>query len=421
METEENLRSAIGRSDDCVSGAAPAFDHPITRSPDHPMRPLSILQILEKGLFSTGSVVQMFQLARGLAGRGHRVAIVSRPEGQLPEQARREGLDFLGLPLKHEFDLGSARLLARAFDERAVDVVHVHKGIAHSVALFATAFSRRRPVIVVNRGVSFPLDVFNRIKFHVRMDAVVTVCEDIKKVIVASGKLPPEKVNVIYAGVDLSRFDPARADRDRVRRGWDVASDEKLLVQVGAREWKGWRDLVAAAALLASDFPKLKTAIVACEDDAKKEEVSGFARQLQIADRVLPIGFRTDMPDVLAAADIVADLSYEGLGITGTLREAMALGVPVIASAAGGNPELVADGESGLLVPPRDPAAMAAAARRLLTDAALAARLARAGRERVEKGFSSQVRLDRIEALYARLIFERSTGGASESARSPGK
>ncbi len=127
------------------------------------------------------------------------------------------------------------------------------------------------------------------------------------------------------------------------------------------------------------------------------------------------------MPDVLAAAEIVADLSYEGLGITGTLREAMALGVPVIASAAGGNPELVVDGESGLLVPPRDPASMAAAIRRLLTDSALASRLAGAGRERVEKGFSSEVRLDRIESLYARLIAERSRAGASGGATAPGR
>src|SRR6266851_4333820 len=369
---------------------------------------LSILQVLEKGLFSTGSVVQMFQLARGLARRGHRVAIVSRPEGDVPVEARREGIDFVPLSLKHEFDLGSARRLARVFDERAVDVVHVHKGIAHAVALFATSFSRRpRPVIVVNRGVSFPLDVFNRIKFHVRMDAVVTVCEDIKKVIVASGNLPPEKVNVIYAGVDLSRFDPAKSDRQRVRREWGVAPDETLLVQVGAREWKGWKDLISAAAVLAADHPRLKTAIVACEDDAKKAEASAFAREKGIADRVLPIGFRSDMPDVLAAADIVADLSYEGLGITGTLREAMALGVPVVASEAGGNPELVVDGESGILVRPRDPSAMAAAVRRLLTDPTLAALLARGGRERVEKGFSSEIRLDRIESLYYRLTEEK--------------
>ena len=148
---------------------------------------LSILQILEKGHFTTGSVVQMFQLARGLSRRGHRVAIVSREAGDVPARARAEGVDFVALPLKHEFDFASARKLATLVDEREVDVIHVHKGIAHSIALFSTLFSRRRPVLVVNRGVSFPLDPFNRIKFHVRMDAVVTVCEDIKRVIVRVG------------------------------------------------------------------------------------------------------------------------------------------------------------------------------------------------------------------------------------------
>jgi glycosyltransferase involved in cell wall biosynthesis len=221
--------------------------------------------------------------------------------------------------------------------------------------------------------------------------------------------------------VDLTRFDPARADGARVRREWGAAPGETLLVQVGAREWKGWKDLIRAAAILAADFPNLKTAVVACEDDAKKAEVSAFAREAGVEGRVLTVGFRTDMPDVLAAAEIVADLSYEGLGITGTLREAMALGKPVVASEAGGNPELVVDGESGILVPPRDPAATAAAVRRLLTDPALAARLQRGGRARVEAGFSSEVRLDRIEALYARLIAERARGGASGGATPAGR
>jgi len=390
-------------------------------------RPLSILQILEKGLFSTGSVVQMYQLARGLAVRGHRVAVVSREAGDVPAKARSErddtgregtGLDFIPLPLRHEFDLGSARRLARIVDERQVDVIHVHKGIAHSVALFASWFSHRRPVLVVNRGVSFPLDAFNRIKYHVRMDAVVTVCEDIKRVIVASGRLPPEKVHVVYAGVDLSIFDPALAQPERVRAEWGIAESERLLVQVGVREWKGWRDVVDAVAILAPEFPELKTALVACEDAEKARQVSDYARGRGVGDRILPIGFRTDMPDVLAAADIVADLSYEGLGITGTLREAMAMGTPVVASAAGGNPELVVDGSSGRVVPPRDPRALAAALAGLMRNPAESERLGRAGRERVEKGFSSEVRLDRIEALYRTLIAGKATGAARERARS---
>jgi glycosyltransferase involved in cell wall biosynthesis len=142
------------------------------------------------------------------------------------------------------------------------------------------------------------------------------------------------------------------------------------------------------------------------------------ARTRGVGERVLAIGFRTDMPDVLAAADAVADLSYEGLGITGTIREAMALGRPVVASAAGGNPELVVHGVSGLLVPARDPNATAAALERLMTRPEDAAGLGRAARARVLESFTTEVRLDRIEALYRRLVATsgRSRGGARRSA-----
>lgn len=367
------------------------------------MEPLSILQILEKGHFNTGSVVQMFQLAESLARRGHRVAVVSRGDGQIRERCASAGIDFIALPLRHEFDLPSALRLARVYRERAVDVAHVHKGIAHSVALEATFLGRRRPVIVVNRGVSFPLDAFNRAKFHVRLGAVVTVCEDTKKVVVASGKLPPERVRVIYAGVDLSVFDPSRLDGAEVRREWGVAADEFLVLQVGAREWKGWKHLVEATALARPRVPRIRTAIVACKNEGQKREVAEFAARHGVGDAVLPVGFRYDMPNVLMAADLVVDLSYEGLGVTGTIREAMALEKPVIASAAGGNPELVIDGASGLLVPVKDPAAVADAIVAIATRPEEAARLARAGRRRVEAGFSSAVRLDRIEALYREL------------------
>jgi glycosyltransferase involved in cell wall biosynthesis len=377
---------------------------------------LSILQVLEKGSFTTGSVVQMYELARGLAARGHRVAVVSRPGGEVGERCSADGIPFFPLPLRHEFDLASARRLARLFDERGADVVHVHKGIAHSAALFATLFARKRPVLVVNRGVSFPLDAASSLKYRFRLDAVVTVCEDIRRVVIASGGVPPGKVQVVYAGVDLSRFDPSRADGASVRREWGVEADEKLLVQVGAREWKGWRDLVSAAAILSGEFPRLRTAVVACKDETERDRVLAFARERGVGGRVLAVGFRGDMPDVLAAADVVADLSSEGLGITGTIREAMALGRPVVASAAGGNPELVEDGVSGLLVPPRDTSGVAAAVRRILSDPSLAARLGAAARERVVRGFSTEIRLDRIEELYYRLIAERATRGRSREA-----
>jgi glycosyltransferase involved in cell wall biosynthesis len=384
------------------------------------LKTLSILQVLEKGDFNTGSVVQMYQLARGLAQRGHRVALVTRPGGEVAARARSEGLEVVELPLRGSFDLASARALARAYEERQTDLVHAHKGIAHAVALAATFFSTRRPLLVANRGVSFPLYWLNRWKYQVRLAAVVAVCEDVKRVIVASGRLAAEKVHVVHAGVDPSVFDPAKVDGARVRREWGVAAGEKLLVQVSARNYKGWRDLLAGAAMLSREHPELKVALVACPDEAVKTEVEAQARALGIAQRVIAVGYRGDVPDILGAADVVADLSWAGLGITGTLREAMALARPVVASSAGGNPELVEDGRSGLLVPPRDPAAFAAALRRLLGDPDLARRLGSSARERVLEGFTVEARLDRMEALYRRLIAARGRAEATTAAIAPG-
>ncbi len=369
-----------------------------------PEEPLSVLQVLEKGNFNTGSVVQMYQLARGLARRGHRVAIVTRPEGEVLRRAREEGVDVVALPLRGSFDLGSARALARLYAERRVDIVHAHKGLSHAVALGATFFSAHRPLLVANRGVTFPLDFLNRWKYHLRLAAFVSVCEEVKRVVVATGKIPPEKVHVVYAGVDPGRFDPALADGARVRREWGLGSGEKVILQVSVREEKGWRELLASTAMLAREQPRLKTVLVACPEGPVRNRVLAHARALGVAERVLAVGYRADMPDVLAAADVVVDLSWGGLGITGTLREAMALARPVIASSAGGNPELVEDERSGLLVPPRDAAAFAAAASRLFSDPDLAHRLGRGGRERVLAGFTAEARLDRIEALYCRLI-----------------
>ena len=152
-----------------------------------------------------------------------------------------------------EFDVVSAWKLGRLFREVKPDAVHVHKGVAHSLALAAT-FMQPVRAFVVNRGVSFPLDVWNRIKYRTRRVArVVTVCEQIKDVIVSSGGLPREKVVVIYAGTDVALFDPDKWDARAFRREKGIADDRFLIAQVGVRTWKGWKELVDAVASILPD------------------------------------------------------------------------------------------------------------------------------------------------------------------------
>ena len=119
---------------------------------------------------------------------------------------------------------------------------------------------------------------------------------------------------------------------------------------------------------------------------------------------VFVLGHRRDVPEILAGSDLAVDASYAGLGLTGSLREALAVETPVIGTDLEGVPELIADGETGLLVPPRNPEAMAQAMLRMVENPTRAKAMARAGRKLVEARFSTAIKLERTLALYRRLL-----------------
>lgn len=367
---------------------------------------MRIFHILEFNQFNTGSVHQMFQAAAGLHDRGHDVAVISRPDETLQMRCEERGLDFIGLPLRNQFDIGSIRKLRRIIEAQRPDVIHVHKGVAHALALAAT-WRHLAGAFIVNRGVSFPLDVWNRGKFRTRrVDRVVTVCEEIRQVVIASGKLPPEKVVVIYAGTDVNHFDPAKWARENFRFEKNIGERDFLIGQVGVRDWKGWKELVDAVAMVQG----VRLALIGCRNDAEKNEVMSYARERQIADRVIAVEYRTDMPNVLAACDLVVDASWAGTGITGTIREAMAMQKPVIATDCGGNAELVSSRDVGWLVPARDVGALVKAIEEVTGDRDRAALVAKNAREHVVRGFSADLRITRLESLYATVLERRSAG-----------
>jgi len=360
---------------------------------------MNIFQILEFNQFNTGSVHQMFQAASGLRERGHDVTVISRPDPVLASKCAERGVAFAGLPMRHQFDIRSMLALRKLVREKRPDVIHVHKGIAHALALAATA---RDPVgaFVVNRGVSFPLDVWNRGKYRTkRVDRVVTVCQQIKDVIVASGRLPSDKVEVVYAGTDVALFDPDRWDARAFRREKNIADDRFLIAQVGVRDWKGWKELIDSVSDVVSAHPNVHLALIGCRNDAEKAEVMAYAKELPVS----AIEYRTDMPNVFASCDLVVDASWAGTGITGTIREAMAMRRPVIASDAGGNRELVSSSEVGWLIPMKDRAALTNALREVIKDRARRDAVAQRAREHVVNGFSKELRITRLESLYTRI------------------
>jgi len=371
------------------------------------MQPPAIVHALEKSSFATGSVVQMFEAARGLAARGHRVLVVTRPDEEMAERCAAVGVAYQALGLRHEFDLLSMRRFARVARRHGADVVHVHKGTAHAVALGATWFGGRY-ALVVNRGVSFPLGVFSRVKYRSqKVDRIVAVADSIRQVVIKTGRVPPAKVEMIHAGVDVDRFDPTWTDPSAVRLEFSIPFSAKVVGHVGMRDWKGWKELFKAFPAVRHDHPDAHLLLVACTSETQRAGVLALASEMGLDGAVTATMARRDMPNVLAACDVVVDPSWAGTGITGTLREAMSLGKPVVATSVAGNPELVEDGVSGLLVAPREIETLGAAISRLLRDKEFATRLGAAARERMRRHFSTTLRLDRLEALYHRVVDER--------------
>jgi glycosyltransferase involved in cell wall biosynthesis len=234
-----------------------------------------------------------------------------------------------------------------------------------------------------------------------RVDAVVAVCASIKRGLMAAG-VPGDKIEVIYSGTDVARFHPG-VDGVGVRRELGLAPDAFLITQIGVRSWRGWRDVLEAMVEVAPHCTRARLLFVGAPPP-RIAQLADEARARGVGGRVLALGHRDDVPAVLAASDLVVDASYAGLGVTGSIREALACERPAIATDLEGMPELISHGETGLLVPPRDPKAMAAAMLRVIGDPALAHAMGRAGRARVVAHFSLHAKLDATEALYRRLV-----------------
>jgi glycosyltransferase involved in cell wall biosynthesis len=361
--------------------------------------PLRIVHLYPKSDYYTGAAIQLGDLAEGLQRRGHEVVVTTRPSAEWASRLQRAGIAHYGLPMSSEVDLRSVRALVGIFRRHRVQIVHAQKGKARTLAMLAGLFVKI-PVLILNRGVSFPLDPFNRLGYTTRrVTAIIAVCESIKRGLVASG-VRADKIHVVYSGTDTDRFTPT-VDGDAIRRELGLGPDCFLFTQVGVRSWKGNDDTIDAFAVAATHRPRARLLVVGARNPRGFHE---RAAERGVGDRVLVLGYRNDIPEILAGSNCCVDASYAGLGLTGTLREALAVETPVIASDLEGNPELVIDGQTGLLFPPRDVGALAAAMVRMIDDPTLADTTARAGRKLVEAKFSTRAKLEATEVLYRRLL-----------------
>jgi len=343
-----------------------------------------------------------------LNGAGKMAADLDLPaENRLVlDRSRDIRLPVVGVTID-PFRLQQIRRFVRA---RQLDVLHAHNIGPLIYAGVATRLipMRRRPRIVYsdhNQLFSMDAGRTQRARWYLKLaDQVVAVSQDLERTLTGQLHAPPEKVRVLYNGVDSARFE--RADRNKVRRELGIA-DGEFVVGAAIRliEVKGIDYLLAAAPAVLAQAPA--TRFVIAGDGPVRAALEEKARALGLGDRVLFLGYRTDVPDVVASFDVyVLPSVTEGLPLA--LLEALAIGNPIVCTRVGGCPEVVEDGVNGFLVPPRDSAALTESILRLRADPALRAAI----RERNLKKFSERFTLRAMVDAHARLFGDLAAAAA---------
>jgi glycosyltransferase involved in cell wall biosynthesis len=333
-----------------------------------------------------GGQNQVLLLVTGLAERGEPALLVAHADGELKRRAQ-EGLRFVGFTPRSEFDVHAAWQLAKVFKDAQPEVVHAHDPMA--VALTAMALQMkngltRRPLVVAARRVDFHLKrhAFSKWKYH-QVDVFIAASQLIASMLEDDG-IPRDKITVVHDGVNTSAID--KTPEADARAAFWLAKGAPLVGNVAAlAAHKGQKHLVAAAAKVVREIPDARFVILG--EGELRAALEKQIKDLGLERHVVLGGFRSDAVALMKSFDIFAMSSVtEGLG--SVILEAMACRRAVVASRAGGIPEAVVGGETGLLVPPADDSALAAGIVKLLKDAPLRERLGAAGRARVDAEFS---------------------------------
>ena len=371
---------------------------------------MRILHVITR-LIHGGAQRNTMMCAAEQARRGHEVTLVTGPEagpeGSLLEEAAQDPYRLIVLPdlvrdPSPARDLRALVELWKLMGDHQFQVVHTHTSKAGILGRWAAALRRVPAVVHTPHGhvfhgyfSSWKTRVFREVE---RLTArtthrIVALTEGDLRDHLQEGIAPADRFVIIPSGVSLERY----------RRPLETASGgQDLTIGFVARlvEVKGVLDLLEAVALVVTRFPRARLVLVG--DGPLREAVLERIQTLGLTSHVELLGRLEDPAPALRGFDLFVLPSHnEGMGRAAV--EAMAAGLPVVATCVGGLPDVVVDGETGLLVPPHDPQALAEALTRLLEDPDLRGRMGLAGQIRAE-AFSDQVMFDRLEALYSEIL-----------------
>lgn len=353
----------------------------------------------EASLGLGGQEIRILAELRWLLDHGRPALVACQPHSRLLTEARGGALPAVALRMRGAFDVGAALALRRLMRERGVRLVHTHSSTDSWLATVAGK-SCGLPV-VRSRHVSIAIPA-RRVLIYRLADRIITSGESVRAVVAAAG-VPAAKLVAIPAGVDTDRFH-AGVSGEHVRKELGLRGPAVGLV-ANIRGSKGHRFFLEAARLVLRAAPEARFLIVG--DGVGFADVRRRVSEMGLEPHVLMTGFRRDIPEVMAALDVLVLPSTRSEATSQVIPQALAVGTPVAATAAGGIPELIEDGRTGRLVPPADAAALAEAILSLLHDPGRARAMARAGQAHVLARYT----LDRMMRDTTRVYDELLPGG----------
>lgn len=362
-------------------------------SHEQPLRAL-LLSSIAGGNFG-GVETWLLDVGDHLMAQGHSVVAGARPESQWGAACRDHDMPTYDLAMRGDFHPADLRHLRNVYRRHGIDLVIAKSRQCIRMAWAARwlAFRRLPAILCVLGSIVMKRSLSTKLTYRHMADRHITPSEFARRELLTYGYFPAERIRAIPNGVAIPLPDPGA--RQRLRAEFGLGDAPVAIVVSRLHPDKGIQHLIDATALLIDDVPGIRLLVVG--DGSERVKLEDQTSRTGLEDVITFTGFRTDVVDLLRAADVCVLPSYHENMPYGIL-EAMSVGLPVVATAVGGIPEVVVEGETGLLVPPRETEPLRGAIASVLCGPRAAQAMGAAGLERVRTHFTIGQMLESTEA-----------------------